>query len=71
MSAGFNPNVFTVFGANFAELERGSHLAVKLVLLLRDLDVVLGGGLHRPAQVGVDASPVGVEVTERTNKSWY
>jgi hypothetical protein len=48
MPARLDPYVFAVFSADLAELKGGSHLAVELVLLLSDFDVVLGGGLHSP-----------------------
>ena len=48
-------------------LERGSHLAVELVLLLRDLDVVLGRLLHRERQVGVHVPPVGKPVAAKSD----
>ena len=58
------PDVFGVLRADLAELEGWAHLAVELVLLLRHSHVVLGGGLDRPGEVGVDTPAVRVEITE-------
>ncbi len=60
MTAGLYPDVFTIFSANFTKLESRSHLAVKLVLLLADLDVVLGGSLYCPTQVRVNTPTIRV-----------
>lgn len=35
MSAGLNLHIFVVLRTDLAELERGAHLAVKLILLLQ------------------------------------
>lgn len=35
MSAGLDLHVFVVLGADLAQLERGTHLAVQLVLFLQ------------------------------------
>jgi hypothetical protein len=63
MTAGFYPDVFAVFRANFAKLESRSHLAVKLVLLLTDLNVILGGSLYCPTQVRVNTPAIRVQIT--------
>ena len=64
MTARLDPDVFAVFGAYFAQLKRGSHFAIQLVLLLRHLDVVFRGGSYGFGKVGVLVSTVRVQITE-------
>lgn len=63
--ARFDPHVLVVFRAYLAQLEGAAHLAVELVLLGRDLDVLFGRGLDGPRKVGVDVTPIGVQVAAR------
>ena len=62
MSAGLDPHVLVVLGADLAELEGGAHLTVELVLLLRHLNVVLGEVRYQEAQVGVHRTTVRIQV---------
>ena len=62
MAAGLDPHIFVVFGADLAELEGGAHLAVELVLLLRDFDVLLVRVLDRRGKIRVYVPTVGVKV---------
>lgn len=58
MTTRFDSNIFVVFCTDFTQLKGGSHFAVQLVLLLRDFNVVLGSGLHRPTQVWIHVPAV-------------
>ena len=62
MATRLDANILVVLGADFAQLEGGSHLTVKLILLLCHLYVVLGSRLHCPRQVGVHVPPVREQV---------
>ena len=64
MAARFDSNVFAIFRANLAHLKGGSHLTVKLVLFLGDFNVILGRGLHSPAEIRVDVPPIRIQVAE-------
>jgi len=46
VSARLNADIFIILGADLAQLERGAHLTVQLVLLLGDSNVVLGRVLY-------------------------
>ena len=64
MATGFNANIFVVFRADFAQLKCGSHLTVKLVLLLAHMDVlliILGFFQRR-----ICLSSVGIHITEKS-----
>ena len=65
MSARLDPDILAVFRTDFAQLERGAHLAVQLVLFLGHFDVVLRRGLYGFAQVGVFVPTVRVKVAEK------
>lgn len=58
MTARLDADVFVVFRANFAQLKSGTHFTVELVLLLSNLDVILGRGGHRPTKIWVHRSSV-------------
>lgn len=64
MSARFYPNVLAVFGTNLAELKGGAHLAVELVLLLCDLDVVFRSRSDGPTQIRIDITSVWIQIAE-------
>ena len=64
MAARLDADVLVVLGTNLAQLERGAHLTVELVLLLGHLDVVLAGVLDEETQVRVDVPAVGKQETE-------
>ena len=68
MTARLYAHVLVVLRANFAQLERGAHLAVELVLFLSDLDVILGRGGHRPAKIWVYGSSVRIQVAVSNEK---
>jgi len=61
--ARFYPHVLVMLGAYFTQLECATHLAVQFVLLRCHFDVLLRRRLHRPRQVRIDVSAVGVQVT--------
>ena len=63
MSTRFNSNVFAIFCTNFAQLEGRSHFTVEFILLLSHFDVVFGGGLHGPAQIGIDIPTIREQIT--------
>ena len=63
MTARFDPDILVVFGADFAQLERGAHFAVQFILLLRHLDVILGSGGHRPAKIRIHAPAIRIQIT--------
>ena len=46
MSTRLNADIFIILGADLAQLERGPHLTVQLVLLLGHSNVVLGRVLY-------------------------
>ncbi len=69
VAARLNANVLVIFGANFAQLKGGAHLAVQLVLLLRHANVIFRRGHHSLRQVGIHIAPVWVAVTGDSVKS--
>jgi len=68
VTARLDAHVLVVFGADLAQLEGGAHFAVELVLLLRHLDVILGRGRHRVAQVRIHRTAVRIQVTANKKK---
>lgn len=70
MSARLDPDVFAILSTNLAKLESRSHFAIKLVLLLSNLNMVLRGGLHCPAEVGVYAAAVWEKIAEKAVSVW-
>lgn len=62
MAARLDANVLVVLCTDFAQLEGASHLAVKLVLLLRHGDMILERTLHGKREVRVVWLAVGVQV---------
>lgn len=65
MAARFYPDILVVLRADLAQLEGAPHLAVQLVLFLRDRYVILGRGLVRPGQIRIHRPSIGIQITER------
>lgn len=68
VAARLDLDVLVVFGAYFAKLEGRSHLAVELVLLLRNTDVILAAVLGQAADFRIDWSTVWKQVAAQKHK---
>jgi len=71
MTTRLNLDVLVIFRTDLAQLERGTHLTVELVLFLRHADVVLTTVLSQKAYVRIDLTPVRIQVTAKQVVSFY
>lgn len=63
MTTRFYLDILVILRTDLTQLEGGAHLTVEFILLLSHLDVVLWGVLYQEAQVGVQVTPIWVQVT--------
>lgn len=68
MAARLDLDVLVVFGAYFAKLEGWSHLAVELILFLRDADVIFAAVFGQAADFRINRSSVWKQVAAQKHK---
>lgn len=65
VTTGLQAYIFVVFSADFAELKCGAHLAVQLILLLRDSDMFIRRGYQVVANIRVVWFTIRIQITRK------